>query len=817
MIAHIAHIKNDNGIITEQSVYDHSHAAATYARNILAGTGLSSCGYLAGLLHDMGKCRSDFQEYLLRSSAWDSYNKGLCRKPNFPCPARGRVIHTFHGCIYLLEKYHNHTNALMDITSEILASAIASHHGLMDCENLDGNNGFLHRTEYDKKILQYDEAVSAFYNETAQESEINRLFSEAMNEIGTVLRKIGSDAVSAGIKDRKYISFQAAMLTRLITSALMYGDRRDTYEFTAGESETDILTGQKIMMPDWKHDISVFEEKYSTFRNDSDINRVRSHISQSCMNFASEPSDIYRLNVPTGGGKTLSSLRYALYHAAEYNKKRIIYVIPTLSIIDQNAELIKEYLPDEYVLEHHSDMLTDTMTREELSAYELMKDRWDAPVIITTQVRLLDILFGSSASDITRMQALSDSITIFDEVQKIPGNMISLFTGALNFLKNTCNADILLSSATQPVFENTVWPATLSDKTPVSLKTQQLKVFDRHTYHLINNGKETGISELSAGICDMAGKYSSIMVVCNTRKEAATIYKQLSGRLSDKAIIRHLSAGMCREHRKKVLEESRKYLNKENQIPFILVTTQIIEAGVDISFRCVVRALAGIDSIIQAAGRCNRSNEYGAGDVYIVNIKNEENALKMLSEIAEAKQAMLDTINEIGPDIQFDDDNTISFYYRRLYSGLKNNGRSMHPFSYDSRNYCIGNILGNDLSPSASDNDYILNQPFRTAAENFKVFGNNTTSVLVPYDNGKHLINEIRQLDKEHKTVSKKLFYEAERYSVQLYANQTDKMLKNGIIERLCDGNIYAADVNAYDDVCGINPDRKYSVNDMIF
>lgn len=802
----IAHIKSNK----YQTISDHSINAGHYAASCLSSAALSNCGLLTGYLHDMGKCRSDFQDYLVKSDAWNNYDKGVSEQPDFSRPVGGSVIHTFHGCIYLLEKYHEERDYLAKVTSEILACAIASHHGLMDCEDLNGISGFIHRLEYDRRSLQYNETVNAFYQEVMGADEIDELFKKAEAEIGAVLQKIGRCAGNSA--DKKYIFYETSMLIRLITSALMYGDRRDTAEFMSGET-TD------IPCPDWKRDIRIFEKKYSGLKSDSNINKVRGIISDQCREAASEQSNIYRLNVPTGGGKTLSSLRCALYHAAKYKKKQIIFVMPTLSIIEQNASIIKKYLSDEYVLEHHSDVITDDMSTDELSMYDLMKDRWDAPVIVTTQVRILDILFSAKTGDTTRMQALVNAIIVFDEVQSIPNKMLSLFTGALNFLKDVCDTDVILSSATQPVFEKTEWPLELSDKKIVELDEKQLLVFDRHRFHLMNDGNDTDMDSLAETIGQMTDKYKSIMIVCNTKSEAKKLFQMISEDNTD-ITVSHLSAGMCKAHRKKILDDARGYLNRiiadDETKPFVFATTQLIEAGVDISFQCVVRLLAGDDSIVQAAGRCNRSGEYGSGDVYIVKLKDEARSLKNLPDIALAKKAMSDVINTGKRDIDPESPDVIDMYYSKLYAELDSLKQTMYPFVHDGQAYCIGSILGNDLSPSKTDKRFILNQPFKTAGQVFKVFDDNTYTVLVPYGKGNKLIEDMKETYKHLGFIPKETLTKASDYSVQVYSYQMEKLEENRMIRTICGGSMYEILSEAYSDDFGIDPEAEYKTDDFI-
>lgn len=280
------------------------------------------------------------------------------------------------------------------------------------------------------------------------------------------------------------------------------------------------------------------------------INQLRLEIADQCRDFAKVQPGIYRLNVPTGGGKTLSSLRYSLYHARNYHKKRIIYVIPLLSIIDQNAEELESYLPNERVLEHHSDVVIEKKHSDELEQYDLMKDRWTAPVIITTMVQILDILFSAKTQTIARMRALCDSVMIFDEVQSVPVKTLMMFNSAINFLAAQCRTTVILCSATQPEFESLKeFPLNVSDKIMVRLEQKQLQLFKRHDYHIVSDD-ELEIGEVIEKAVQIEKQQNPLMIVCNTKSEAIQIYQGLRDRVDGTVNIRHLSASMCKEHRK---------------------------------------------------------------------------------------------------------------------------------------------------------------------------------------------------------------------------------------------------------------------------
>lgn len=332
----------------------------------------------------------------------------------------------------------------------------------------DGMDGFRHRLDHiqdnEKHAIHYQEAITNFFEECATESEVNELFEKATGEINLQLNHI-----TAGCADQKPIfekgsekKFAVGMLMRIILSVLIEADRRDTAEFMNG-----IIYPKQIedMSHVWSKQINYMEQKLTALmKTDTPINRARTKISDQCKRFAQNHSGIYRLSVPTGSGKTLVSLRYALEHARQHNKKRIVLITPLLAVIEQNEKVIREYIEDtNLILTHHSNVsISSYEDSETMNRYEVLAENWLSPIVITTLVQFLNTLFLGKTTAIRRMAALSDCVIVIDEIQSVPGNMISLVNCALNYLAYCCKSTILLCSATQPVFEQVAHPLHLS-------------------------------------------------------------------------------------------------------------------------------------------------------------------------------------------------------------------------------------------------------------------------------------------------------------------------------------------------------------------
>lgn len=741
---YIAHIRKSDG--TKQTCREHCMNTARIARENLNKVNLGYCGYLAGILHDCGKYSTEFQTYITL--------------PAEEKPKKGSVIHSFAGAVLLLKRSHATADeqSFDLLTSEILAASVASHHGLMDCVDINGNNGFNHRIN--KQPTIDEEAICSFTADCLSREEYDRLFRSAANEIQSVVEKIAADTEETA-EGQAELFFKVGALTRLVSSAVMDGDRRDTAEFETKEKDVTIHNTDEF----WKECLNNLETRLAGFACRTEIDKARKSISDMCASAAEMEPGIYKLNVPTGGGKTLSSMRYALNHAIRYQKRRIIYVAPLITILEQNAEELRKSLgKTEEILEHYSSLVIDKDAEEELSRHELLTETWDAPVIITTLVQLLNTMFAGQTSSVRRFHTLCDSILILDEVQSVPIKLLSLFNQMLNFLTSICGATVILCSATQPTFESAARP--LKHVEGPLLQEEEMKQFSgvfKRT-EIVDAGAKTE-NEIGTYLTTLLAKENSLLVVCNKKAEAEALYYKIkhTGRKCF-----HLSAAMCKEHRSAVLKQVRESLERHE--PICCVSTQVVEAGVDISFHCVARYAAGLDSIVQAAGRCNRNGESTTvGKVYIMNC-TEEN-LYGLREIEEAKKATVDLLHIFRNDpASFSNDlaseEAVNYYYTRLYTSFKR-GRTDYP---QEDRFTLYEMLSENerMTASGSGNeDYDLHQAFREAGKRFSVFDTDTVSVIVPYGRGIQLINELNsEKSRADLRYAKQLLKEAQNYTV---------------------------------------------------
>lgn len=783
-----AHIRNVDGKKYIQTVEEHCHGVAEIAAELLSDIGLEKTAYLAGMVHDLGKFSENFKNYIEKAADGEKVQ-------------RGSVNHTFAGVRFLLEKHSDEQlSGFSDIVLEIIAYAVGAHHGLFDCVDDNNNNGFTKRIQ--KEGIDYLNAAQEFLKICCSKQEIEDLLKQSEKEFFPVFNEIEKLADNADAKiQNTQITFYIGFLARLILSAIIEADRSDTSQFMNGYSEKTVKNISEI----WINCIKNVEQKLSTMPLDKPINKTRAQISALCAEAGNLESGIYRLNLPTGAGKTLTSLRYALHHALKHNKKRIIFTMPLLSIIEQNAGIIHDYIGnEELILEHHSNIV-ETDENDELDKRELLVESWDVPIIITTMVQLLNTLFAGKTANIRRMQALCNSIIVIDEVQTVPDKMLSLFNLALNFLAKICNATIILCSATQPCFEKTMYPLDKSVKDLITLTKEQETVFKRVRLEYKGEMDYEELADFAAGILE---ENNSLLLVCNTKNEAAVMFNLLCSKIKYVKAF-HISAGMCTAHRKETIKEMQEALeNKQQKV--LCVSTQVIEAGVDVSFARVIRLLAGMDNIVQATGRENRNREFdGLAPGYIVRLKGE--FLKGLSEIEDAKNAAADLLVKYKNNPQIYDDDLMSAkavneYYKSLYKNVKS---GYHDFYIEAVRDSILNLMscnGNvDSGKIPEYNKYFMHQALKTAGGLFTVFDEFSIDIIVPYDRGTEIIQKIFAVGDKDYGKLKAVLKEAKLYTVSLFKYQKIKLEKQGALIFVPSAGVYILQDGYYDELTGLN------------
>jgi len=783
-----AHINPIN--FKEQSVKEHLYNVSKMSKEYGAKISLNATAELIGILHDMGKATNKFDSYIHYSSSHPN-DKSL----------KGSINHSTAGAKFIYDNFYNTTDPYQKFTAQLISLAICSHHGgLIDCLDLSGIDIFTNKMNTDKEIF-YHEALCNYKEECFETANINELFIKSKEEIRDILTKINKIDDSA-----KFGQFAAGMLQKYLFSCVIDADRYDTYTFMEGKDQKQSIDNSAL----WKELADKLEIELESYPKESRIDLLREEVSVSCKNFAEKEPGIYQLSVPTGGGKTLSSLRYALEHAKKFNKDRIFYIIPFTTIIDQNARDIKDILcRDDVILEHHSNLIVDNQQED----YKLLTERWDSPIVLTTMVQFLDTLFSGGTQGVRRLHNLANSIVIFDEIQAIPVKCINMFNSAINFLSNICNATIILCTATQPLLSTTKMPLKLSENPNMILdmqeKFEQFKRVNLVDKRLVGGYNAVSIKDL---VLNTMNQVESVLVILNTKNSAKEIFNELKKANIDlpkekQYLIFHLSTNMCPSHRMKILNDMREKLGKER---VICISTQLIEAGVNISFGCVVRSLAGLDSIAQAAGRCNRHGEGSCSDVYIVNIEGEN--VSKLVDIKAGQECTMRVLQEFkeSPSI-FDNDLLSPKAMERYYKYYFHNrmGEMDYTLSKPNKDKSMYDLLssnnegGNAFnSRNGSKSKLMLKQGFKTAGNNFQVIDQNTTGVIIPYGEGKDLITLIN--GQCSLTELKQYLKKAQQFSVNLYETDKRKLEEmNGIIP-LKDGVVLALRSEFYSEDAGV-------------
>lgn len=812
---YIAHVRETDK--EEQSLKKHLIGVGNSSQLFASKLGLGGYGKLIGLLHDFGKYSKEFQDYL--NSAVGKINPDEDDYVDV-VGKKGKIDHSTAGAQYIWNILGKKGNAAR-MVGQILSLCIASHHsGLIDCITPDGKDNFLRRMKKPEEKAHLEEAKSSADTEIL--SVTNQILRDS-DLIEVLIQRIKQ--ISENSKSSKTILyFQLGLLVRYLFSCLIDADRLDTANFESPQNARLRQSGQYI---DWEKLIERLDRKLNSFDKKPGIGEIRARISAQCLKKSKEDKGLFTLTVPTGGGKTLSSLRFALHHAQEHRMERIIYVIPYTSIIDQNAEELRKILETgtddagSIVLEYHSNIVFEA--KKSQWREKLLAENWDAPVIFTTSVQFLECLFGGGTRNTRRMHQLANSVIIFDEIQTLPIRTIHMFNNAISFLTDTCGSSFVLCTATQPLLNqvdlkkgNLSIPAQnelMDDTTPLFAELKRVEIVDKTRPN--NRWSDLEIAELALKEINLNG---SCLIIVNTKSTAKSIYEQCKSLVEESTKIQndnffHLSTNMCAVHRSDRFKNIKANLGKT---PVLCVSTQLIEAGVDIDFDCVIRSIAGMDSIAQAAGRCNRNGTQKLGQVYIVNPKSEY--IKMLPDIAIGK-----TISE------------------RIFREFNSNPESLggdllHPkvmkryFQYyffdrkDEMSYSIGDKQGlaeDNLLNMLSENtngcsEYRrkngnqfpvspLRQSFMSANKTFEVIGAGTQGIIVPYGaGGRDIINELCSafdIQKDYKLLKK-----AQLYTVNVYPNMIQKLNQaDAIVEAQSDSGIYFLREEYYSEEFGIS------------
>jgi CRISPR-associated endonuclease/helicase Cas3 len=538
------------------------------------------------------------------------------------------------------------------------------------------------------------------------------------------------------------------------------------------------------------------------------------------LSFASREKGLFQLTVPTGGGKTKASLRFALHHAKKHKMERIIYVVPYTSIIDQNARVAREIFETgnktgrQIVLEHHSNLTQEKDTWQS----KILSQNWDAPIVFTTAVQFLETLFGSGTRGARRMHQLANAVIIFDEIQTIPVKTIHLFNNAINFFVEQCGSTVVLCTATQPLLDKVdagKGAARLSVDPQMAPDTET--IFEELHRATIEDKRKVGgwtDDEIAKAALDEMKASGSALVIVNTKSQAKAIYGICREREKE-ADIFHLSTSMCPAHRRVVFDKIRKCLDPDTPKPVVCISTQLIEAGVDVDFGSVIRCLAGLDSIAQAAGRCNRNGLRQFGRVLVVNPQNEN--LDRLPDIRIAKDKAERVLGEYKDDPEAFAHNlqspaAMDRYYEYYFYSRKSEMDYPVKNKGGQKKYDLLTLLSRNASAveafkrkNGKAPAFSLRQSFKSAAEEFKAIDTATEGVIAPYGaDGKRIVNEM--LSSADPKERHKLLMKAQSFSVNMYPREVEKLDKvRGYYEIWPGSGVYCLYPQYYSDEFGFS------------
>lgn len=717
---------NGNDKTKWESLIDHLKNVSDKTSEFCDIFGFPELGKNVGFLHDIGKYQKSFQDKI-----------------------NGKSVQVEHSICGAKESFNIFTKPYDILNRQIIAYAIAGHHsGLPDCgteADIDQNHTLLARLK--RKVEDYSAYKQGF----------------AINDIPDWAK----DFYYSDVNDKP---FAFSILTRMLYSALVDADSLETERFyNNGTPRTITIADYKELKE--KHykkydDIDLFE---------SDINKKRAEIRKACELAADSGKGLFSLTVPTGGGKTLSSMTFAINHLIKNGHSRIIYIIPYTAIIEQTAKIFKDIFGEAFILEHHSGITFEDSENEETPKF-LATENWDAPIILTTNVQFFDSLFSNKRGNCRKLHNIANSVLIFDEAQMLPIYYLKPCLRIIDILTRNFRCSALLMSATCPDFKQYMHSDTRITEINSSF-IQHYKEFKRVSADWI--GKKT-----DEEIIDLIDENATTLIIVNSRQHA----RDLFGKLPDNLNKYHLSTLMTPENRKRVLERIRNDLTDD--IPCVVVSTQLIECGVDLDFATVLRSLAGIDSIVQAGGRCNREGKRTNAKVYIFEAVNGDPHKGDIPVYKSISRAICETAQENNDDIF--DLKYIQEYFKNL-------------LEYKDKETDAQKIL--ELFKIGRDsNGPLLRFDFSECARRFSYIDDaNKKDILISSnDEARNLIAEIK--NPSYGTDLRSVYRKLGQYTVSVYLWEYECLRKNYKLEFLpdIDSKAILADSTLYSDELGL-------------
>lgn len=717
-----------------QTLEEHSQNVAKLAAKFAAPFGSSEAARLLGLVHDLGKARSAFQGYLLRQNEMDDslYDSG-------------EHGHSGAGMCWLGQSLGGFGN--------LLAYCVAGHHaGLPDAKNGINPNGTLSARVDNETAVLAEKHLAAWILGHEADWRSCRMVAPW----------------------KGFSSSEASFWLRMLFSTLVDADFLDTEMFMDVERSE-----RRQVYPPLGELAKRFFGKLDAKQASSErtpINILRAKIRQACEKAAEQSKGLFSLTVPTGGGKTLSSTAFAFRHALSQGLRRIIYVIPYTSIIEQTAEQLEKFLGADCVVQHHSNLEPEKETERS----RLASENWDAPVIVTTAVQFFESLYACKSSRCRKLHNIAESIVILDEVQLLPPSLLLPITEALHQLTTHYGCSFVFCTATQPHLKEI-------DGRPTALAADEIREIIPEGLDLYRKLKRTEIAFPNVGderkqwpeiACELIS-CRQVLCIVNTRKDARDLYRQMPKGTS------HLSASMCGAHRSRAIATIKDRLKNGGEIR--VVSTQLVEAGVDIDFPVVYRAMAGLASVVQAAGRCNREGLFnGRGKVVVFNPPSPSPQ----GDLRWGEDTLIDMLACNGGCVDVDCAEVYPEYYRQFFSRQHDCGSVFATLLGDARNGI----------------------QFREAADAFQMIDSRGThSVVVRWGESEKWIESLATVGPK-----REIMRHLQRYSVSVPRRVAEHLLAEGGVVEM-QGVLVQEAEDLYSDEYGLDLDWKgFSIEDTI-
>ncbi len=724
-----------------QTLQSHSVNVGEMASEFAQVFGAQEIACQTGQLHDLGKYS-------------EAFNHRLHGGPS--------VDHATAGAKIAVERWGN-------VLGKLMAFCIAGHHAGLANGSGEGDN---RRTLKQRLALQFGEDIPALDNLWQQEIKLPQ--------------NLSAPPLKA---DAHHPFFSYAFFTRMLYSCLVDADYLDTEAFYLNLENNAVERGGypdlNALQRNFNQFINYFRrriaqapEQTEAEKRNAALNRLRSEILDHAVEQAAQPQGLFTLTVPTGGGKTFTSMAFALEHAKRHGMRRVIYVIPFTSIIEQNAaEFRKAFgeLGEQAVLEHHSTFddgkLQNEATKDKL---RLASENWDVPIVVTTAVQFFESLFADRSSRCRKLHNIAGSVIILDEAQMLPLNLLLPIMQAIKELSQNYRCSVVMCTATQPAVqaENGFYRGFENVREIAPKPTALFDKLRRTTVQHI--GKQT-----DADLLAKLGEHPQMLVIVNNRRHARSLYdqaKHLEGTF-------HLTTLMCAKHRSQKLDEIRGRLKSGE--PCRVIATSLIEAGVDVDFPLVMRAEAGLDSVAQAAGRCNREGKRPSENSFVWIFTPEEQ-WKAPPELAAQAAVMRLTADSFSDDLL--STQAVAAYFAELYQ-LKSS-------ELDNKKILK---MHNDTGQS-------LDFPFQTIADKFRMIESHMQPLIIPFDGEvENLISSLHHADHIGGLLRK-----LQLYTVQIPKNALAALYKAGRIEPINEKNFgkqfyTLIGLDLYDDVAGLS------------